>query len=114
MGMIYIDNFRTGRGLNDRLHWRAKAKRVRAERQMVAAYVNGQPRPEVPLVVTLTRIAPSNGLDDDGLCGALKGVRDQVAAWLGVDDRHRHIVQYTYHQERGPWAVRIEWRPMDV
>ena len=46
--------------------------------------------------------------------GALKGVRDQVAAWLGVDDRHKHIVRYAYEQERGPWAVRIEWRPMEV
>ena len=61
-------------------------------------------------MVTLTRIAPSNGLDDDNLAGALKAVRDEVAAWLGVDDKDRATVRYEYEQERGPWDVRIEWR----
>jgi hypothetical protein len=68
-------------------------------------------KPSLPLIVTLTRVAPSNGLDDDNLAGALKGVRDAVAEWLGVDDRDRATVRYEYEQRRGPWGVEISWRP---
>ena len=43
-------------------------------------------------------------------CGSngLKGVRDQVAQWLGVDDKRSDVVKYVYAQERGQWAVRIQ------
>ena len=57
----------------------------------------------------LIRQAPSNGLDDDGLAGSLKGVRDEIARWLGVDDRDRMTVRYRYAQRRGPWAVLVEF-----
>jgi hypothetical protein len=36
---------------------------------------------------------------------------DEVAAWLGVDDRHSAQVRYRYAQQRGPWSVRIEFGP---
>src|SRR5678815_1117800 len=60
------------------------------------------------IVVTLTRIS-SGSLDDDGLRGALKTVRDGVADWLGVDDRDP-IVEWRYEQllcPRGFWATRV-------
>ena len=102
---------RTGRGLNAREHYRVRAKRVKAEREAVALMLGPQVKPAMfPLTVTLTRIAPSNGLDDDNLAGSLKAVRDQIADWLGVNDRDRKTVRYEYEQERGPWGVRIEWR----
>lgn len=109
---VYIPGLRTKGGMNSREHHQVRARRVRMERQMVAAYVNGKPRPETPLLVTLTRIAPSNGLDDDNLASALKSVRDQVAGWMGVDDKLRDVVRYQYRQQKGPWAVLIEWHPM--
>ena len=99
---------RTGRGQNDREHWRVRARRVRGEREVVAWALRGWTQPAVPCVIRLTRIAPSNGLDDDNLAGALKGVRDQVAQWLGVDDKRSDVVRYVYTQARGPWAVRIQ------
>jgi len=101
---------RTGLGLNSREHFMARKRRVASERQAVAYVLGPQVKPTLPLIVTLTRIAPSNGLDDDNLAGSLKSVRDQVAEWLGVDDRDRKTVRYEYEQERGPWGVRIEWR----
>lgn len=58
--------------------------------------------------VTLTRIAPAE-LDDDNLRPALKAVRDEVATWIGVDDRHG-AVAWSYEQERGAahvYRVRI-------
>jgi hypothetical protein len=103
---------RTGSGLNGREAWQVRARRVRKEREDVAWLIAKRARPVLPCNCLLTRIAPSNGLDDDNLQGALKGVRDEVARWLGVDDRHRAVVFYVYAQERGPWGVRIQFVPM--
>ena len=110
--MIHIPDFRTGRGLNAREHHYARARRVRSERDITAWALRKAAKPTPPLVVTLTRIAPSNGVDDDNLCGSLKACRDQVAAWLGVDDKRRDVVRYEYSQRRGPWAVEIKWEAM--
>lgn len=106
--MICIQ-LRTGRGLNDREHFRAHAKRVKKERDAAAWMLKSAMKPGLPCSVTLTRVAPSNGLDDDNLAGALKGVRDAVAQWIGVDDRDRQTVRYIYGQRRGEWGVTIEF-----
>ena len=107
--MILIP-IKTGRGMNSREHWRRRAARVKAERVAVWAHLNGKEKPELPCIVTQTRLAPSNGLDDDNLAGSLKAVRDQVAEWLGVDDKRREIVRYEYEQRRAPWGVEITYR----
>lgn len=110
--MIKIDGMRTKGTKNAREHYMARARRVRAERKWANCVLRTCDKPATPCVVTLTRCAPSAGLDDDNLCGSLSGVRDQVAEWIGVDDRHRHIVRYQYEQRRGPWAVEISIEAM--
>ena len=66
-------------------------------------------RPALPCVVLLVRVGPSNGLDDDNLRGAGKGVRDQIAAWLGVDDRSP-LVAWKYDQRRAPaWGMEVHF-----
>lgn len=100
---------RTVPGLNAREHWRARSKRVKAERTATAWALAKSGRPPIPCSVRLTRVAPSNGVDSDNLQGALKAIRDQVAQWLLVDDKHEHLVRYVYSQRRGPWGVEIEW-----
>ena len=100
---------RTAPGLNAREHWRARARRVRSERLAAGLVLDSQPRPPIPCTVRLTRVAPSSGLDDDNLAGALKAVRDTVAEWIGVDDKDSATVRYVYAQRRGPWAVEIEF-----
>lgn len=100
---------KTARGLNAREHWRARSRRVKAEREATHLALIGERRPTLPCAVLITRIAPSNGLDDDNLAGACKGIRDQIAEWLGVDDKRSDLAQWKYAQERGPWGVRIEW-----
>ena len=97
--------------MNAREHHMARARRVKAEREVAGWMLASQAKPFTPCDVLLTRIAPSNGLDDDNLASALKSVRDAFAEWIGVDDKHRDIVRYSYAQERGPWAVRIEAEP---
>lgn len=100
---------RTPPGQNARELWPQRSRRVKAERQAVGLVLNTCRKPRIPCSVVLTRIAPSAGLDDDNLTGALKSVRDAVATWLGVDDRDRMTVRYRYAQMRGPWGVRIEF-----
>lgn len=100
---------RTVPGLNAREHFRVKAKRVKAEREATGWALKGKPLPPIPCSVRLTRVSPRGVADDDNLVGAMKAVRDEVAAWLGIDDKHRNQVRYVYEQARGPWGVRIEF-----
>ena len=99
------------RGSNARESWPARHGRVKRERSAVAWILATERRPSIPCTVLLTRCAPSAGLDDDNLRTALKGVRDQVAEWLGVNDRDSSRVRYLYAQVRGAWGVRIEFGP---
>jgi hypothetical protein len=100
---------RTGRGLNGREHHFTRARRVKAERNAVAWFLNGKTRPALPVVVTMTRISPgTRPMDDDQIPGALKACRDQVAQWLGVDDADSRVT-WRYAQRRGPWGVEVEF-----
>ena len=106
--MILMPGFRTVPGMNVREHYMVRARRVRDEKERVGWELRRlNEKPPLPCVVTLTRLAPSSGLDDDNLVGSLKSARDAVASWLGVDDKDRATVRYEYAQERGPWAVGI-------
>ena len=100
---------RLGRGMNGREHHFTRARRVRAERHAVGIVLacERHNRPQLPCTVTLTRIAPSEGLDGDNLQGSLKAVRDAVAGWFGIDDKSP-LIEWEYAQRKGPWAVEIE------
>lgn len=99
---------RTGRGLNDREHFRTRARRVKAEKSMIAWSIvaQGVERPALPCTVTLTRVSPSRGLDGDNLQGSLKNVRDSIATWLLIDDADPRVT-WVYAQKRGPWGVEV-------
>jgi hypothetical protein len=106
--MILIP-LRTVPGLNAREHFRVRAKRVQIERKTTAGYLIGKPKPPIPCSVRLTRVSPRGTADDDNLVGAMKAIRDEVANWLGIDDKHRNQVRYFYEQKRGPWGVEIDF-----
>lgn len=102
---------RTVSGLNAREHWRVKARRVATERRVtgIAFLVHvGQRWPKfVPGTVWLSRRGIRE-LDSDNHQGALKAVRDQIAACLGVDDGPGSPVRFEYGpQARGPYAVLV-------
>lgn len=95
--------------LNVREHWAKRAKRSKEHREVSYLMLRseiGAERPKMPLAVKLTRLSPRQ-LDDDNLRGALKAVRDGVADYFGVDDRHPGI-EWLYGQEKGPYGVKIE------
>ena len=100
---------RTARGGNNREHPMVRHRRVVAERYATGIFLNVARRPALPLTCTLTRHAPSNGLDDDNLRGALKAVRDQVAQWLGIDDRDPRCAWRYAQQRTSKWGVLIEF-----
>ena len=84
---------------NLRENWRVRHRRVKAQRQLVAVYIGGKPAPALPVVVTLTRVAP-RALDSDNLQSAFKGIRDEVAKWLGFPDNDPRI-RWDYAQRKG-------------
>src|SRR6187397_1973211 len=78
----------------------AKARQRKAERAASYLHVLSlRPLPELPVVVTLTRIAPSSGLDCDNLRSAFKSVRDSVADALGLKNDRDAKVTWDYGQE---------------
>lgn len=94
---------------NARERWQVRAARRKKQRQAVRAAWDSLPWQcrqhgalEFPLVVTLVRVAPRK-LDGDNLQGALKAIRDEVAACLGVDDGDEEAVTWEYKQRKdGP------------
>ena len=96
---------RTVSALNARMHWAARARQVKKERQATALWFPKRRIVELPAVVTMVRLSPGT-LDDDNLRGALKGVRDEIARQLGVDDRDARV-EWKYAQGRGKAAVLV-------
>lgn len=109
--MLITVPLRTGRGLNDREHHMARHRRVKKEKEAVAWFLIGKATPTGQVRVVMRRVSPSSkGLDGDNLQGSQKGVRDQVAAWLGRDDGDPSV-EWIYAQrpgKKGEWAVEIE------
>jgi hypothetical protein len=115
---------RTASGCNNREHHFARASRVKRERAMTASHLALQGyqrlawlREALPLRITLTRVSPRakwlplkrcwQSCDDDAVPAALKGVRDEIAAWLGLDDGDERL-SFVYSQDKGrARAVRV-------
>lgn len=96
---------------NSREHYQAKARRVKAERGAALAICRSYlVKPTSwPVTVRLTRVGPGKP-DDDAIPQYLKGVRDGVADFLGVNDGDRSKVRFEYSlPERGAYAVRVEF-----
>ncbi len=90
---------------NDKLRgtWHTKTAASRRERGAVLLMLRSagvrRLSPTERAAVLLERISRGK-LDDDNLRGALKAVRDEVAAQLGVDDGDARVL-YEYAQSKG-------------
>lgn len=115
--VVVVVPIRAESTLNRREHWAARARRVKAERTAVGWALRPHRPPLLPVLVILTRIAPRE-LDSDNLAAALKGTRDQVAAWLGLDDdRDGRDVAWLVRQRRArprEYAVEVLARTLTV
>jgi len=88
-----------------------KIKRLQEEAVVPCLHARSLRCPFVPpMVVTITRQAPAR-MDSDNVVASAKYVRDCIARWIGIDDRHDDLVEYVVRQEqtpRGVYGVRIE------
>ena len=104
---------RTVSETNQREHWSERHKRRKTQRSTVYLVVRAQLLRHgitVPCTVTMTRIAPSSGLDFDNLVSSAKACRDGIADALGVDDADPRI-EWRYQQRRGKgkeWGVDVK------
>lgn len=57
-------------------------------------------RRDLPLTIVLTRVAHRGVLDDDGVPGAMKYVRDQIARWLGLNSDRKPGLRFLYGQQK--------------
>jgi hypothetical protein len=98
---------------NMRGRWQGGARRAAKQREdLELAMRVVRVKPPLPVIVRLIRIAPSKLDENDNLNRALKALRDEFAAWLGVDDRRSDRVLFVYDQvRRAPrtYGIRIEW-----
>ena len=67
-------------------HWSVRAARVKHQRHTVAWTLRPHAKPALPVVITLTRIAPRQLDAHDNLPRSFKAPADQIAEWLGVKD----------------------------
>lgn len=103
---------------NSRLAGILKGRERRLQREAAHLQVlSMMPLPALPIVVTVTRLAPSGGLDPhDGLGAALKGVIDGIADALGLKNDRDARVTWRLEQDRAARGyygvrIRIEARP---
>ena len=119
MSVTVVVPINTKNPTNTREHWAERAKRVKAQRAAVGLMLRANcvanrieamfmrlPWTSNGLVVALARVSP-RAMDDDGAIAALKHVRDEVAAYFGVNDNDPRIA-WRYAQAKGKACVRIE------
>lgn len=85
---------------------RLRAQQRRAAWLRTMAALGKGTAPALPVIVTVTRVAPSKGLDPhDGLGAALKGLIDGIADGLGLKSDRDDRVEWRLAQRRGPAGV---------
>lgn len=107
---LFIPGLRLVSESNERSHWAVRAKRFKEQKEAVWYAWKQQPLkvPNGPMTITITRVGPKK-LDTDNLAGSAKGLRDALAAIVGVDDGSDRI-EWHYEQEavgKRKYAVRI-------
>lgn len=110
--MIIQFPLKTWSEANSRVHYMVRSKRRKQQRGttslVVAAELAIRGRDlKPPVVVTIVRLGPSPGLDDDNLAMSQKAVRDGIADAFGLDDGDSRFT-WRYEQRRAKaWGVEI-------
>ena len=100
--------------LNVREHWGARAKRRKHQRQTTRLMwevrrreTTGPTMPSPPCTVTITRCAP-RAFDDDAAVSSAKGVRDELADILGVNDNDPRVTWVVKQRQDKGYGVLVE------
>ncbi len=96
-----------------RWHWNKTRKEVSRVRRSVRLVLARFEKPDLPLLVTMTRCSVGT-LDDDGAVGSMKNVRDEIASWLGINDNDPRVTwkvgQRKVSRKEAGTLIRIEPR----
>ena len=94
---------------NAHTHWRVRQKRAKSQRLAVTCHLLFRrcDLPALPCIVTMTRLSPRK-LDDDNAVGAMKHVRDAIAAYYRVDDGDPRWTWRVAQEKSKAVGVRIE------
>lgn len=119
-GFIFTVPLRTKNPLNGTPeHWGAKSRRVNAEKTVIALAFPRWAKGVMKAgkwercIVHFIRFGPRR-MDDDGCTASLKGVRDEVAKQLGIDDGDERIA-WTYEQQTSKdYAVAVQVERVEV
>lgn len=100
-------------------HWTARSRRRKKEKTIVRWSLKTIPKPELPVQISIVRIA-ARRYDDDNMIAACKTVRDTIADWLipglrmgRADDDERLV--FTYDQRKGnpkQYALEISFKSL--
>lgn len=104
---VVAKGLRLGLTKNARLHPQAEARARRRERQIIDRALAAIAAPPGPWRVVITRVGP-RAMDTDNTCTSAKGVRDAIAAWLGVDDGDESVAWEVRGEVARGYAVRVQ------
>ncbi len=96
-------NIKTVSEANQREHWAKKNRRKNDQQLQFLAEWRKQAKDKeftFPMTVIFTRYSCQK-MDSDNLAGAFKGVRDQLAKILNIDDGSE-LIKFEYKQKRIP------------
>jgi hypothetical protein len=103
---------RTGRGLNDRISWRARAAKAKSERETSFLLMRSRLNRTtlvLPVRVCLCRLSAGLLDEHDNLPASLKHCVDGIADALGIKDNDQRV-RWEYSQakvKRGQFGVRV-------
>lgn len=99
---------------NRRDHWAVRRRRFADQSAAVRSVWSGSPAAGAGIglmaAVTVTLTHVGRTMDTDNLAGAFKGVRDELAALIGVDDGDERVT-WKYGQKAGKPGVVIRIEP---
>ena len=104
---VEIPGLRLVSEANERGAWFAGAKRAADQRRVVGLVLRPRRPPPLPCIVRIVRVAPCALDVGDNLSRAAKAVRDEIAAWLGVDDGDDSVRWEVRGEVARGYAVRI-------
>ena len=106
-------------GLNSRVHWGLKARLAKELRGTSATAMLATPRsslPPTPWIIDYEIGAKrrQQEFDDDNAIGCLKPLRDGIADYAGIDDRHIRSGEITWVRDpRGVGYVTVTIRGVE-
>lgn len=105
---VEIPGLRLVSEANERGAWFKGARRAATQRRVVGLVLRTRRPPPLPCVVRIVRVAPRDLDVGDNRTASAKAVRDEIAAWLGVDDGDESVRWEVRGEVARGYAVRVQ------